>query len=162
MDIKSDWNLIRKHISKSFSSSLHVSIASIDEKMNPTVTPIGSLFLNKDQSGFYFEKYPTKLPANVSSSNNNICILAVNSSKLFWIKSLFKGYFSSYPAIKLYGRLGIKRKANEKELDALQKRMKRTKKLKGHQYLWSKMQYVREVNFNKAEMINLADMTSNL
>ena len=54
MNITENWNQIRQHVNKSFSSSLHVSIASVDEDGNPTVTPIGSLFLNKDQTGFYF------------------------------------------------------------------------------------------------------------
>ena len=59
-----NWNKIRRHFSKSLSSSLHVSIASLDSDNNPTTTPIGSFFLNKDHTGFYFEKFPTKLPIN--------------------------------------------------------------------------------------------------
>jgi len=102
MDIKTNWKEIRMHFSKSFKSSLHVSIASVNADNNPTVTPIGSLFLNDDQTGFYFEKFPTKLPVNVSL-NPNVCVLGVNSSKWFWVKSLFKEKFTSTPAIKLYG-----------------------------------------------------------
>ena len=88
MDLKADWNIIRKHFNRSFSQNLFISIASVDSDNNPTVTPIGSLFLNDNQTGFYFEKYPTKLPAN-AKTNTNICALAVNSSKWFWFKSLF-------------------------------------------------------------------------
>ncbi len=156
MDIKSDWNRIRKHFSKSFKSSLHVAIASVDTDNNPTVTPIGTVFLNKDQTGFYFEKFPVKLSESI---NKNICLLAVNSSKWFWIKALFTVKFSAYPAIKLYGKLGEKRKATEIEIRALKRRMRTTRKLKGHHYLWGKMENVREIHFTKAEKINIGKMT---
>jgi len=158
MDIVLKWSEIRKHFNKSFSSSLHVSIASVDEHHNPTVTPIGSLFLNRDQTGFYFEKFPTKLPVH-SMSNNHVCILAVNSNRWFWLKSLFRGRFHSYPAIKLYGKLGINRIATPGEIERLQKRMKGMKGLKGYSYLWSDMDRVREISFHKAEGINLGKMT---
>lgn len=156
-----NWDDIRTHFSKSFGSSLHFSIASLDANNNPTTTPIGSLFLNKDQTGFYFEKFPTKLPAN-AQLNKNVCVLAVNSNKWFWIKSLFREKFQAYPAIKLYGELGHKRKATENEIRALEQRMKITKRLKGHHYLWGKMDTVREIAFTKAEKINLGKMTQTL
>lgn len=110
MDIIKNWNLIRRHFTQSFRSSFHVSIAFVDSSNNPTVTPIGSLFLNRDQAGFYFEMFPSKLPQH-AESNKNICVLGVNSSKWFWAKSLFLGKFNSHPAIKLYGELGEKKNA---------------------------------------------------
>ena len=161
MNIITDWKSIRKHFSKSFKSSLNFSIASVDSDNIPSNTPIGSLFLNDDQTGFYFEKYPTKLPI-LSNSNNNICVLGVNSSKWLWIKSLLKNKFSDYPAVKLYGQLGVKRKASINEIRALNRRMRTTRLLKGHKYLWNNMKTVREVSFTKAEKINLGGMTENL
>ena len=158
MDIKTDWDAIRKHFSKSFSQNLFIPIASVDSDNNPTVTPIGSLFLNDTQTGFYFEKYPTKLPLN-AKINQNICALAVNSNKWFWLKSLFKGKFKTNPAIKLYGHLGERRQATEKEFSRLNRRMKVTNGLKGNTYLWKKMDYVREIAFTKVETINLGKMT---
>ncbi len=161
MDIKSNWKKIRIHFSKSFSSNFHVSIASINSENNPTVTPIGSLFLNKDQTGFYFEKYPSNLPV-YAKINRKICVLAVNSHTWFWIKSLFKGEFNSYPAIKLYGELGQKREATDIEISRLNRRMKATRAMKGNKFLWGDMKYVRELTFTKAEKINLGEMTKNL
>lgn len=155
------WPKIRAHFRNSFGTTLHVAIASVDQDNNPTTTPIGSLFLNEDTTGFYFEKYTTSLPKN-EVQNPNICVLAVNSSRFFWLKSLFKGYFPSYPAMKLYGKLGVKRKATEREIYALKRRMRLTKRLKGHQYLWGKMGYVREVVFTRAEPIKLGKMTPGL
>jgi hypothetical protein len=161
MDIISNWHKIKQHFNKSFQSNFHVSIASITSENIPTTTPIGSLFLNKDQTGYYFEKYPTKLP-RFSKINKKICVLAVNSSNLFWIKSLWKGKFNSYPAIKLYGYLGEKRKATEFEIKRLNRRMIITKGMKGHKYLWGNMTMVRELTFTSAEIINLGEMTNNI
>lgn len=161
MDIKKDWNIIRSHFNKSFSSNFYVSIASVDSENNPTVTPIGSLFLNDNQSGFYFEKFPSKLPEH-AITNPNVCLLGVNSGRIFWIKALFKGRFSDFPAIKLYGELGEKRKATETEIARLNRRMKITNGLKGNTYLWKKMEFVREIKFTKAEKINLGIMTTAL
>lgn len=158
MNIINDWNIIRQHFNKSFRSNFHVSIASVGDNNNPTVTPIGSLFLNDNQTGFYFEKFPSKLPLHVNN-NKNICVLGVNSNRWFWIKSLFKEKFPHPPAIKLYGELGAKRKATKKERERLNRRMKATKGLKGNTYLWGNMEYVREVYFKKAEKINLGKMT---
>ena len=108
MDLITNWKKIRTHFNKSFSSNLHISIASVDVDNYPTVTPIGSLFLNDNQTGFYFEKFPSKLPEH-AKSNKNVCLLGVNSSRLFWLGALFKEKFSDYPAIKLYGELGERR-----------------------------------------------------
>lgn len=161
IDLVKDWSKIRTHFSKSIGSSMHVSIASINKDNTPTVTPIGSLFLNKDQTGFYFEKFATKLNKN-SGANKNVCLLGVNSNKWFWMKSLFKKKFSEYPAVKLYGELGEKREATPQEFRAFQRRVRSTKMLKGNQYLWQGMSQVREIKFTKGEKINLGEMTKEL
>ena len=87
MDIEKDWLKIQKHFIKSFQSNFHVAIASVDQNHLPTITPIGSLFLNNDQTGFYFEKYAFRL-SRCAETNPNICIMAVYSNTWFWIRSL--------------------------------------------------------------------------
>lgn len=161
MTLTDNWLKIKKIVNTSFRTQLHISIASIDKKGKPTNTPIGSLFLNSDQSGFYFEKFPSKLPKNVEK-NPNICVLAVNGGRWFWLKALFKNRFHSYPGIKLNGALGKRRKATEIELSRLNKRMRFTKGLKGNAYLWGEMSYVREIKFTSFEPLNLGEMTTNL
>ena len=162
MNLVKDWTTIRRHFNKSFRSNLHVSIASINKDNHPTVTPIGSFFLNNDQNGFYFEMYSTKLPLH-SKKNKNICVLAVDSNKWFWFRSLFFVKFKTNPAIKLYGQLGQRREATDFEINRLDKRTKLTKGLKGNAYLWKKgTYYVREIKFNRVEKINLGKMTKHL
>jgi uncharacterized protein len=161
MNVMDKWTDIRKHFNKCFRTNFHVSIASVDPEGNPTVTPIGSLFLNSNQTGFYFEKFPSKLPKH-ARNNRNICVLAVNSGRWFWLKSLFQGRFKNSPAIKLYGQLGERRNATQLELQRLRQRMRYTKGLKGHDLLWKNMPHVRDITFTKAEMINLGEMTKGL
>ncbi|AUC83900.1 pyridoxamine 5'-phosphate oxidase [Polaribacter sp. ALD11] len=158
INLEENWQKIRIHFSKSIKANMHVSIASVNEEHQPTITPIGSLFLNKYQTGFYFEKFASKLNIN-SKTNKNICVLAVNSNKWFWLKSLFKMSFSEYPALKLYGKLGTKRQATQKEYRAFERRVRKTKRLKGSSYLWEDMKMVREIKFTKGEKINLGIMT---
>lgn len=160
MNIITDWKKIRAHFNKSFKSSLHVSIASVDKNNSPTVTPIGTLFLNDDQTGYYFEKFPSKLPVH-AKNNKKICVLGVHSNRFYWIKSLFFTRFASPPAMKLYGELGVKRKATKKEISRLNRRMKWTNGLKGNTYLWKNMDDVRVVSFTSIELINLGKMTEN-
>jgi hypothetical protein len=89
-------------------------------------------------------------------------VLGVNSNRLFWVRSLFKVKFKEYPAVKLYGTFGEQRKATEKEINRLARRMRLTKRLKGHKYLWDTIGTVREITFSKAEKINLGRMTEQL
>jgi len=161
MDLIENWSKIRTHFRTSLRGNLHVAIASVCEDGTPTVSSVGSLFLNDNQTGFYFEKYVTKLPKN-ATDRAQICVLGVNSSKLFWLRSLFKGRFDRYPAVRLYGTLGVKRDATEKEKARLKRMVRSTSWLKGNKYMWSDMPYVREVSFHKAEKINLGKMTTGL
>ncbi len=161
INLTTHWTLIRKHFNRSFTSNFHVSIASVDDSGNPVNTPIGSLFLNKDQTGFYFEKYPKKLP-KYTKSHPKICILSVNSGNIFWLKSLFNKQFDTYPGVRLYGILGEARTPTEIEKKRLNRRMRMTRWLKGNKYLWGDMQKIRMVNITRAELIHLGEMTKNL
>lgn len=161
MTLSNKWPAIKKIVNGTFRRQFYVAIASVEKDGKPTNTPIGSLFLNSDQTGFYFEKFPSKLPQN-AVQNPNICVLAVNSGRWFWLKALYKKRFDSYPGIKLYGVLGERRKATKIELSRLNKRMRFTKLLKGNTYLWGEMPYVRDINFTSFEALNLGEMTKNI
>ena len=158
MDVVNDWKTIRKQFNRSFRQNLHIPIASINGDNEPTITPIGSLFLNHDQTGFYFEKFPSTLP-KYAKINPCICAVAVNTSKWFWLKSILRGKFKSIPAIKLHGILGDRRKATTKEILRLNRRMKSTKGMRGNVYLWSDMDFIREITFTRAESVKLGKMT---
>ncbi len=161
LDLKTQWSAIQKHFTRSFSSSFHVSIASINSEGLPVNTPVGSPFLNREHSGFYFEKYPATLPEN-AELNPDICILAVNSGTIFWLRLLFKNKFDLYPGVKLYGKLGRVCEPTEAESKRLNRRMRATRLLRGNRTLWGEMNAVREIDFQGAELIDLGDMTHHL
>ena len=161
LDIKTHWPDIRQHFKRSFSTNFHVAIASIDSQGLPVNTPIGSLFLYRDCRGIYYEKYPSTLPGNVAA-HPEICVLAVNSGVWFWLRSLLQNRFYAYPGIRLHGILGISRKPSELEKKRLKRRMRATRFLPGNKSLWGDMDSVREIQFTRAESVQLGSMSSRL
>ena len=158
MDIHQAWPKLRDLFKKSFGSSLHFSVASIDQDGNPHVTPIGSFILGEPGKAIYFEEFTRKLPVNCEAQNR-ICVLAVNSNRLFWVKSLVSGKFADPPAVRLYGTLGNKRIATETEIKLWRKRVRVFSFTKGHRVMWQNMKTVREVEFNRCEQVNIGRMT---
>ena len=161
MEIENDWDLVKSHFKKSFKSSFHFSVSSINPDGSPQITPIGSLILGKPGHAIYFEKFPSQLPRNLEI-NNAICILAVNSSKWFWLKSLLKGNFTHPPALRLHGKTGQLRKATETEILLWNKRVQSVKFTKGHKLMWQEMSMVREVLLTKISPVHIGQMTSEL
>ncbi len=161
MKIEQDWEEIKEIFKRAFRSSLHFSIASIDENGLPHISPIGSLVLGRPGEAIYFEEFTQNLPKNIKS-NQEICIMAVNSSKWFWFKSLLGGRFKQMPALRLKGSTGIRRRASEKEMQLWQKRVKSLAFTKGHGILWKRMGHVRELHLTSCEVINAGDMTKNM
>lgn len=159
MDIETHWHIVKKVFKQSFSSSFHFSIASVDENGKPHVTPIGSLILGKPGHAIYFEEFTNKLPINIAT-NKSICVLAVNSGKWFWLKSLISGQFSEPPSLRLEGETGDLREATEQEVGLWHKRVKSVKFTKGHKLLWKNMGMVREIKFTKIIPVKIGLMTS--
>jgi uncharacterized protein len=83
--LQNQWASIRELFKDSFFSSFHYAIASINLDGTPHVTPIGSLLLNRaEPKGIYFEIFTSTLRKNVER-DPNVCVLAVNSGRWFWI-----------------------------------------------------------------------------
>lgn len=148
MDIKQHWPEILKVLKKGKKSNRFFSIATVDKNGNPHVTPIGHVFFRDDMSGYYFDAFSKAMPENFQS-NRNICLMSVNSSTSFWLKSLFKGKFSSAPAVRLMGEVGDARDATKQEINQLKDSIKITRGLKGHKMLWSDLTRVRDMNFTE-------------
>ena len=157
-EMQLSWPDIRRHFSLSFKSNLHFAVASVNEANNVTVTPVGSMFLNDDMTGFYFEKFVSNLPKS-AKVNPQICVLGVNSNRWFWLKSLVQMKFNKHPALKLYGTLGELRPATPEEKARFERRTRLTKYFKGHKYLWTGMHHVREIQFTHFEQMHLGKMS---
>ena len=146
MSLDENWKKIKSVVEAGQSSSIYCSIASISEDGVPNVTPIGTVFLNDDPSGYYFDHYAAALSQNIDR-NPNICLMAVNAGKWFWFKSFLGGQFVAPPGVRLYGTAGPRREASAEEIRLIEARVKPTKWLKGAQLLWSDFSHVRDIKF---------------
>jgi hypothetical protein len=158
MELHENWHQVKGLFRESFKSSFHYAIATVNEDGEPHVTPIGSLILGRPGIGFYFEKFPQRLPRNVRH-NSHVCVLAVNSARWFWLKSLVGGGFSTFPAVRLHGIAGELRDATEREVTLWQKRVRSVRFSKGHALMWRDMSMVRDIRFTRIEPVHLGEMT---
>lgn len=161
MEIETHWNSVKKVFKQSFASSFHFSIASINENGTPHVTPIGSLILGSPGHAIYFEEFTSQLPKNIIV-NNHLCILAVNSGKWFWLKSLIKERFSEPPSLRLHGEAGVLRDATDVEVKLWHKRVKTVSFTKDHKLMWRWMSKVREVKITKIDPVRIGSMTNEI
>ena len=157
MDIKDHW----AGIQNLFKKAPRCAIATVNENGSPNITPIGSLCLRDNQTGYYFEEFSQKMPKNFEH-NNRICVLAINPGMIFWMKSFFKGLCPSTPGVRLYGTVGERRIGSEEEIASFLDRVKRLRKRKVHEILFKNMKYLREIKFDSFEPINLGPMTQHL
>jgi hypothetical protein len=158
MQLDENWDKIKRLFKQSFRSSFHFAIATVTEQGVPHITPIGSLILGGVGQGVYFEEYPQQLTRNLEK-NRQVCVLAVNSSPWFWLKSLIRGRFTDPPAVRLYGVAGEVREATDKEIAVLQRRVSKVSFTKGHALLWKNMNKVRDIKFSRMEPVLIGEMT---
>ncbi len=161
MKITENWTEIKQLFKRSFRSSLHYAIATVNENGEPHITPIGSLILGEPGKGVYFEKFPRQMPQNLQA-NQQVCVLAVDSGIGFWLRSLLRGKFIAPPAVRLYGVAGELREATQKEIQRWQRRVRSMRFTKGHAMLWADMKMVREIEFTRAEPVQIGEMTNHL
>ncbi len=157
MDLKENW----ADIQTLFKKTQGCSFATVNEDGSPHITPIGSLFLRDNQTGFYFEGFSRKMTKNFDH-NNRICIMTVERGFLFWMKSFFKGLCASTPGVRLYGTVGERRIGSEEEITSFLNRVKRLRKRKGHEIIFKNMKYLREIKFDSFEPVTLGPMTEHL
>lgn len=115
---------------------MHCSIATVNQHLQPTITPIGTLFLHE-------QGYSGALEENMAA-NAKACIQAVNSSRFFWLKSLLKGEFQDYPGVRLYAEIDPLRPASAEESARVNARIKALQWTKGSQKIWSDFTHVRD------------------
>lgn len=147
MELQKNWPAILQVLDNARKSNRFFSIATVDVDGNPHVTPIGHVFFRGDMTGYYFDAYSKAMPENFEH-NKRICLMGANSSTGFWLKSLFRGQFCSAPAVRLFGEVGEVRDATPEEAEKLQQRIGITRRLKGHQLIWSDLNRVRDIRFD--------------
>ncbi|HQB28627.1 MAG TPA: pyridoxamine 5'-phosphate oxidase family protein [Paludibacter sp.] len=161
MEIGKHWEAIKEIFEEAYKSCSHFAVATVNEDGSPHVTPIGALILRDNQTGFYFEENPVKMPRNLKH-NSRVCILAVNADKLFWGKALIEGKFITPPAVRLLGTAGPLRKATTEEIEMWQEKIAIVKGTKGYKLLWEKFGRVRDITFDSFEPVLAGEMTNGL
>lgn len=155
------WQQIRQVLETGQKSTLHCAIASVDADGMPNVTPVGTVFLRDDMTGYYFEHYSKALSDNLDR-HPQVCVMAVNAGKWFWAKSLFSGRFATPPGVRLYGRAGAVRPASPQELQLIQDRVRPSRWLKGVRMLWSDFSHVRDIEFTSFRPVTYPVMMDGL
>lgn len=146
MNLKDNWLKIKKTSETCQTSAMHCSIATIHSDGTPHITPVGTVFLRDNQTGYFFDHYAKTLGDNIDH-NPNVCISAVNVGRWYWFKALFTGKFSAPPGIRLYGKVGPIRPATPEEVELIERRVKPTTWMKGARLLWTDFEYVRDIEF---------------
>lgn len=161
MEIDQHWTMIKDIVRNAMKTSRYLSFATMSPDGAPHVTPIGSLMLRDDGTGYYFEEFTRQMPENFER-NQRVSILAVNSGIWYWLKSIRSGRFPTLPGVRLHGKVGDRRPATQKEIGAWRQRVKRARKTKGYKLIWEKLSYVRDIEFESFEPITAGVMTKHL
>lgn len=151
------WERVRTLFRQAFKTSLHYAFATVGEDGTPRATPIGSLILAHDRTGFYFEEYASGLQRNLSA-NKRVCILAVRTSKWRFLKAMLVGRATEPFAVRLMGTVGERRAASEEEIALFGRRVARYRMLKGHDLLWGRMTHVRDIAFDSYEPVRIGTL----
>ena len=141
------WTAIKEIVGRAKKSALHCAIASTDADGAPHITPVGTVFLRDDRTGFYFDQYTSALARN-ADRDPRVCVMAVDTGRLFWLRSLLTGRFVAPPAVRLYGIVSALRNSTSSELEQVQQSVRVTQRLKGGKMLWSDFSRVRDITFN--------------
>ncbi len=160
MEIGDHWKTIRKILDES-RSSLQCAFATVNKNGSPHVTPVGSLFLRDDRTGFYFDGHFVNMTKNLER-NPRVCVLAVNCNPAFWLNALKSGKFETSPAVRLLGSVGKKREATEEELSAWRNFVKFAVGTKGYDLIWKDLRMVRDIHFDSFEPVFMGEMTRTL
>jgi hypothetical protein len=159
--IGEDWPWITKLFKKGILTTGFYSFATINPDGGAHVTPIASLVLNADGSGYFSDVFPGAMARNLKR-DQRICIMAVRMGFWYWLRALISGRFEGWPGIRLYGTVGDRRQARPGEVERWRKRVRRFRSLKGYKLLWKDVEVVRDVTFTHYEPVRAGAMTHHL
>jgi hypothetical protein len=153
-----DWNLVRRGVADAFRSSLHCSVATLNEDGSPHLTPIGSVLLTEAGKGIYFEIFATQLARNLER-DPRLEVMAVHGGKGFWLSALARGRFSRPPGFRLSGKAGPRRLASAEEQRRWRRKVRRLRRLRGHDLLWGQLTHVRDLSFDAVTPVRIGALT---
>lgn len=156
--MKVDNKLFKEKVKPLFSRAVFCSVATVNEVGMPHVSPIGSVVLNDEKHGWFFQKFTKRIPQN-SAHCEYATIMAVNDGRWFWLKSVLKGQFKKPPAMRILVKLGKLRPATEAESAKFQRRVGIFKRTKGYAMMWQEMAEIREFEIVEYKPVFISTMT---
>jgi hypothetical protein len=160
-DLQTAWPQIAALCRASFRSSLHFAIGSNGADGHPHLTPIGSLLALEPGRALYFDLFAGGLRARLDA-DPRVCVMAVDSSRWTWLRALWSGHFTHAPALRLYGRAGVRRPATAEEKARFHKRVGWLLKLKAARMMWERLDHVRELHFDTCQPVRIGALTRGL
>ncbi len=135
------------------------SVATVGADGRPHVAPIGSFWLHPTRPvGLYLELFTSQTPRNLET-NPAFTAMFVETGASLWLRSLIRGRFPRPVGVRLHGE-AAKRRPTEPEEEARFRRLIRPVSwTRGHDILWSRLPYVRDLSFYGATAIRLGAMT---
>lgn len=160
--LAAEWPWIVRHFEKSLKTSRFYTFASTYPDGTAHITPIASLVLNDDCTGFFSEGFPGRMAANFKT-DQRACVLAVRMGFGYWFKGLLTGRFDQWPGVRLYGTVARQpRRADPGEIERWLCRVRRYKGFRGYNLLWKDIRIVRDIVFDRFEPVRLGPMTRQL
>ncbi len=153
--LQAAWPTLRQLVNE---SAYDVVIASVNDDGSPHITPIGSIFLRDDCTGYYLERFPAKLRHNIQR-DERICLYARSSKLRLWLGAFLFGRMSRPGAVRLIGRAGERRPITETERGAWLRKVRPLRWSRGYQQLWADMTHVRELVFDDFVPVKLGAMS---
>lgn len=148
------WTQIREV----FKSSPFAVFGTVNEDGSPQVTPIGSVYLNREEPrGYFLERFPRRLSENLDA-RPDFMLLAVNPRLTFWLGSLIRGRFTGPPAVRLVGRAAPRRPVRQQERAAFTRRVRPVSWTRGYAHLWADFETARDLEFTHFTTVNLGPM----
>lgn len=152
------WESVTSLFRRTFRSTLHYSVATVGPDGAPHVTPIASVLLTEPGRGILFDIFTSRLAFNLEH-DPRLCVMAVDTTKRFWLKSLLRARFGLPPATRLTGTAGPRRRATVEEQQRWLRRVRPLSRLKGHALLWGNLAHVRDLAFDEVVPVRLGSMT---
>ncbi|ABE47188.1 pyridoxamine 5'-phosphate oxidase family protein [Polaromonas sp. JS666] len=159
MLIKAHWKEICRVVARGQRSTLYCSMGSVNPDGSPHVTPIGTVFLRGDGTGFYFDAHTEALARNLDA-DPRVCLMAIDTGRWFW--SFLLGRFTTPPGVRLNGTVSALRLATPDELQEIARRIGPVRWLKGSRLLWSNFTHVRDITFTSFRPVTYPRMMDGL
>ncbi len=157
MNLKQHWPTIREIARRAGSPTF----ASINADGSPHLTPIGSLILRDDCTGFYIEAFTVRLSQNVAR-DQRVCVYFGNMGFVAQMRAFFLGRVDRLGGVRLSGTVGPRRDLTADERERFLGSVHHLRWSRGYRLLWGNLNTARDIVFTDARPITLGPLTAHM